>query len=416
MSDVIAVECGKCKNLVRKENIMSLNNTSVCNECFQKYNEYGFERRKLFDKIGNFAKVLKNYNCFVAGGAITSVFTNKEINDIDIYFRSKDDLRNFMINNELFIVYATDKSFTFKEKDVVYQAIFFDTFKSAEDIFDRFDFTVCMGAYDFKTDEFILHKDFFRHNSQRVLRVNNATDYPIISALRVDKYKKKGYNISKAEFIKILMAVNKLKIENFQEFKSHCGGMYGENFDKIFKDIENEEFDINKALEKLDEIETNKYMEKEVDFGELSYEEFVCNCMKAKVDTIAEISEGKYVNKEFEIFSINEDNKYLYNIIDKKELFKFPLSFYKDVRKKDNRYTSFYDSSFEYRLGEEVIPKGDGIYCYSKIEKSRQYSHNKDSVLIELTVDNFEDINCTRYKNLTLKKCKFVGEVEEKCR
>ena len=65
----------------------------------------------------------------------------------------------------------------------------------------------------FLEDNFILHKDFLRHNSQKTLRVNTATDYPIISALRVDKYKKKGYSISKGEFIKILMIINRLDLQ-----------------------------------------------------------------------------------------------------------------------------------------------------------------------------------------------------------
>ena len=411
MCDVIAVECNKCKNLIKKEEIVEFDKLHICKKCFEKHNEYSFERRKLFEKIDRFENILRNYNCFIAGGAITSVFTNKEINDIDIYFRSKNDLRDFVTENKLFIVYATDKSFTFKVDDTIFQAIYFDYFEKAEDIFERFDFTVCMGAYDFLEDNFILYKDFLRHNSQKVLRVNTTTDYPIISALRVDKYKKKGYSISKGEFIKILMIINKLKIESFQDFKSHCGGMYGDNFDKAFESVENEDFDMNKALDKLDEIVVGKYEDREVDFKNLSYEEFVCSCIKDKVDTVAEIKDGFYINKYFKEFQIADESIHLYSVVSKEELFKFPLSFYKDVLKKDNKYFSFFKSSFEYKIGEEVIPSEKGIYCYPEINNNRQYRSYKDATLIELQIDSFDDINFNVYGGFTLKKCRFVGEV-----
>lgn len=43
-----------------------------------------------FDK--GFLKVMKDNKCFIAGGAITSVCTNKEVNDYDIYFSNKEGL------------------------------------------------------------------------------------------------------------------------------------------------------------------------------------------------------------------------------------------------------------------------------------------------------------------------------------
>jgi hypothetical protein len=38
----------------------------------------------------------------------------------------------------------------------------------------------------------VLHEDFLKHNSQRILKFNPTTDFPIISALRVQKYEDKG--------------------------------------------------------------------------------------------------------------------------------------------------------------------------------------------------------------------------------
>jgi len=41
-------------------------------------------------------ELFKELGCFVAGGAVTSVFTNKEVNDLDIYFRDKESLIKFI--------------------------------------------------------------------------------------------------------------------------------------------------------------------------------------------------------------------------------------------------------------------------------------------------------------------------------
>src|SRR3972149_1788012 len=42
-------------------------------------------------------KLFKNTNCYVAGGAITSIFSGNKINDYDIYFCTEFDYRDFII-------------------------------------------------------------------------------------------------------------------------------------------------------------------------------------------------------------------------------------------------------------------------------------------------------------------------------
>lgn len=55
---------------------------------------YDSEKRKLLENIPeDIYEILKEQQCFVAGGAITSLFTNRKINDIDVYFRSQEHLR-----------------------------------------------------------------------------------------------------------------------------------------------------------------------------------------------------------------------------------------------------------------------------------------------------------------------------------
>lgn len=73
-----------------------------------------FEKNKLYDYLGDFAEYLEDYNCFVAGGAISSLFTNKEINDIDIYFRNESLFIEFVTemweSYSAHVVTATDKA------------------------------------------------------------------------------------------------------------------------------------------------------------------------------------------------------------------------------------------------------------------------------------------------------------------
>ena len=40
----------------------------------------------------------KASNAIIAGGAITSIFTDKEINDLDVYFRTFEDMEVFIRN------------------------------------------------------------------------------------------------------------------------------------------------------------------------------------------------------------------------------------------------------------------------------------------------------------------------------
>lgn len=50
---------------------------------------YQFEKNKLYAYLGEeLVEALKRNEAIIAGGAITSLFNNKEINDVDIYFRS----------------------------------------------------------------------------------------------------------------------------------------------------------------------------------------------------------------------------------------------------------------------------------------------------------------------------------------
>ena len=97
---------------------------------------YEIQKSKLLKNIDNqIYEILQNSNCIIAGGAITSVFCNREIKDIDVYFRSREDLRDLLeeIDGKVSILSYTDKSVTClrggNRAQTIFQFIFFDFFK-----------------------------------------------------------------------------------------------------------------------------------------------------------------------------------------------------------------------------------------------------------------------------------------------
>lgn len=237
-----------------------------------------------------------NVGVFLAGGAITSVFTNKDINDYDLYFRDAESFAKFFglwLDGDFghaVVLSVTNKSITlhFPSEGTVVQAIYYKWFPYAEDIFDDFDFTVNMGAYCFKEELFVLHKDFLRHNAQRYLEVNTNTAFPLITALRIDKYKTKGYTISKANFLKVMFSVMKLNIKDWEDLKEHIGGMYGLKVAELFNT--EKEFSVDEVIAQLSDslINLGDKMSNGVDWSEVKEKVYplLPSVIKEKVELI----------------------------------------------------------------------------------------------------------------------------------
>lgn len=219
------------------------------------------------------ASPLRFDNAFIAGGAVTSAFTNAKINDVDVYFKSRRAFETGVYQayeNGLWCVAASKRAVTFVSGDTIAQLMHFDCFPTASDIFAAFDFTVCMGALDFDAGPktkwnpltsnfdtegephpesgFIFHPDFLKHNSQRFLKFNPGTRYPLASATRVLKYQQRGYTIGKGDMMKIALAVRGVRIESWADLKDQIGGAYG---DKVVLGNEDTPFTLEAAIEAL---------------------------------------------------------------------------------------------------------------------------------------------------------------------
>jgi len=385
---------------------------------------FEFEKKRLYGLLGpEVVRKLKKYNCYLAGGAITSLFCNREVNDYDIYFRNSDDLIAFLYESwgENWIVMSTDKAITVNLLGKNVQLIHFKYFDNAYEIFNTFDFTVCMGAFDFVTESFVLHPDFLHHNSQRILKFNPNTAFPIVSLLRVAKYQEKGYEISKSEFIKIILTCMNLKIESYDDLKHHLGGMYGINYDRLFDEIKDEQFSLSKAIDYISKLSYDDSHFEKYNVTEISSVEDLLKKIQGKIkyryfklpngNDFYIVYPDETIRRTREIPEDTED--IIYREIPYTDFFS-ETKLYKFVKKTDNgEYQSFYDSSYYYKIGEEAVPDNNYLYLTTfENLKYSTYAYNSNKACLEVEFEP-EDIAMISYnkRDIFLKKCHVIREV-----
>jgi len=188
--------------------------------------------------------------CFLAGGAINSAFTDRPIADFDIYFRSEKDFRSAVENSfyeGMWCAQASHRSVTFSDGGTIIQLMHFEFFESADAVFDAFDFTICMGAWDADAKEFVLHRDFLTDCAARRLRFHPGTRFPLISALRVLKYQERGYTIDRANMLQVAMACAGLGLLTWEDLEHQIGGLYGDRI-QVVRDGD---FSVEKAIKAI---------------------------------------------------------------------------------------------------------------------------------------------------------------------
>lgn len=381
---------------------------------------YTFEKNKLYAYLGkHLVSFMKDYNAYVAGGTVTSLFSNREINDVDVYFPNERKAIAFLshlIEDGAWVVSHTKKAtqLMYDEKNV--QVIHFDYYETAEELFSSFDYTVCMGLYDFSTEEYVLHDDFLKHNSQRILKYNPKTSYPIVSMLRIQKYEDKGYKVSKPEFVRVVLSCMNLEINSYEELKDHMGGLYGENFDKLFEDVEDEDFDLEVAINKLADLALSEDYFKMPESKEYELDEIIKNISKEPLTYIETKNKKLIINYFGELAEVNEVPENHIKV-DAEEYFS-NNKLYKYVKKQDGRYMSFYNNSFEYKLCDQIVASNEGrndgrLYF---VERDRledaTYSREAGRAVLEVLV-NPDDIVSVKNEKIAVKKCYVVREVPE---
>lgn len=328
--------------------------------------------------------------CFVAGGAITSIYTNKPINDFDIYPKSEEALRNAIAwlfdGSGYWCVDHSTRAMTFAKGDKGehpnIQVMHFDTFETAEKIFEAFDFTVCMGAYDLDEERFVLHGNFLEHCSQRFLSFNRATRFPYASARRVKKYEDRGYTIGTIEFQKIMLACAAKPITSWDDLREQIGGVYGEAI--TIPDGEDfSEAAMWRALETLTFKGPNGGFEN-AEEAIVAISNAPIRCFRSADEIYAEIL------GEFHIVKSEPKNPIWVTASDA-----IGTIFYKKAIIKDGRYFGPHYSNFEYKIGEEAISQsGPGLFVYTTLERARQHGtyQSQKQIILELHATCADDI------------------------
>lgn len=213
----------------------------------------------------NFTNILTEHNSFVAGGAVVSVFSDKKINDYDVYFYEPSDyeksvykFNELVIRKECTIAFKSSNAITYKTTaGTIIQLISFK-FGSPLTIFDSFDFTFCMGAYLFKSQQFLLHPEFLQHLSQRRLVYNSSNGYPLSTLFRIKKFiQKRGFFIDAVNLLKVALSIHKLDLSNKAELHRQLSGVSTHALEALMSKLERkpgEPYDFGEIVEWLEEI------------------------------------------------------------------------------------------------------------------------------------------------------------------
>jgi hypothetical protein len=225
------------------------------------YNKEKYVLKKLIEKA-KLQEIIDSLSFWmIAGGACTSVFSDNQVNDLDIYFKSAEDYQKVvnkvmpsLKDNEYF---ATSCAFSFKRNGVRIQLIKKIFASTPEGVMDNFDFTVCECVYLPKTQEFVMGENFLADLCGRRLVYNINAKYPIASLWRVNKYVKKGFKLAAIESIKLALCINNLNIKNYQDLKEQLEGIdtlfLAELTDVLIKN-ENKEYDLKTALDYMNQV------------------------------------------------------------------------------------------------------------------------------------------------------------------
>jgi hypothetical protein len=386
--------------------------------------DFSVEKRILEAKIPDYLLDLsEDYNIVIAGGAITSIFSNQPINDWDLYFTGDNnkDYLNFIVEllSQAIIVSVTDRSMMLKHKEHLINVIYFKPFDSIESIFNSFDFTCVMGAYSLKDEEFILHKDFLKSIAKREIVFNPGTDFPIVSLLRSNKYQDKGYSINKNTLVSIVLRCMELNIDSYEELESHIGGAYGLDISKLIDT--KQEFSLSNAINQLLSARFNIDSEHVLRIRESEGDK-----KKKLFDTIFKDVKLELFSYKGHVFQLSSNKRLLAVDSDligskHKDLPELPdgiVRLYKFVKRGENEgeYVSFWTKDFVYRIGEEALDAKNGLWggCLNQY-KDFPNSNDANRVLIEIEVDTKHIKSYTKGTGkFNFSRCRVVGELKGK--
>lgn len=214
------------------------------NSCFDTI-EFDLSNSKEVEHIKSFFptplfELFQRQRVVLAGGAITSIFTSQPINDFDLFFPSQEALTatnvalksvmNSLKGGYYRLICTSQNAITIQlgtdhKKPITVQLIS-TRFGDAEQIISSFDLTVCKGAFDFLSQNFIFSPTFFKDLAQKKLVYNHLYDHPIGALLRIEKYRKRGYTMDIKEVFKVGLSISRLNIKSGLDLMDALRGFY----------------------------------------------------------------------------------------------------------------------------------------------------------------------------------------------
>lgn len=162
---------------------------------------------------------------YVAGGACTSVFSAQKINDLDLFFYTKDFINQFQAPYGANKVFESENADSYESNGIKFQVIK-KVWGEPKDVIETFDFTIAKCAYDDAKDSFWMNQCFLQHLAQRVLvYCITPGSYPIASLWRMRKFIQRGFWMPAAEMIKLILRIRDVQIDNFGEMRDQIMGV-----------------------------------------------------------------------------------------------------------------------------------------------------------------------------------------------
>ncbi len=157
-------------------------------------------------------------DAWVAGGAILSVLNQVSPNDIDLFFKNKNDLKKAMLfftSNSGKVYYESNKVIKIEYKSLKLDLVKI-YFESPLQCINDFDFDICK-AYVYQ-NELFLHNGFKTTFKQRLLVISGNIKYPFSTLYRLQKYTNKGYFLDYNSCKKIYEAIKNSNGTDEEEF------------------------------------------------------------------------------------------------------------------------------------------------------------------------------------------------------
>ena len=141
---------------------------------------------------------------WISGGAILGFLTGQKPNDIDVYFPTKkmaDQAVGLLKKKGFKIEHQWQNNRVLKNPELTYDII--HEFNNPNQIFENFDYTICMSYLDFK-GKWKCHADYFTHlNSRKIVRNKSCIEnrskikklHAITEIKRLLKIIDKGFSI-----------------------------------------------------------------------------------------------------------------------------------------------------------------------------------------------------------------------------